>query len=73
MAGTNDAFTTASYIISKPLKVKGDNNSILSPNATNILPGNSYATYLNEYKHWFVGTAIEIEKVTDFENIREQS
>ena len=55
LAGTNDAFTTASYIISKPLKVKGDNNSILSPNATNILPGNSYATYFNEYKHWFVG------------------
>ena len=73
MTGTNDAFTTTSYIISTPLKVKEDNNSIVSPNATHILPGNWYATYLNEYKHWFDGTAIEIEKDTDFENIREQS
>ena len=60
LTGIDEAFTTASSIISKPLKAKEDNTSILSPNSTQMIPGNWNATHLNEYKYWFVSRAIEI-------------
>ena len=56
----DEAFTTASYIISKPLEANVHNTNTLSSKAIQLIPGSWHAAYLNEYKYWFIGRTIEI-------------